>query len=129
MLPLTDHNPRQTVPVVTMLIIIVNVLMFLWELSLGPHLQQAIGIIGFVPNDFWVKGEFGGGIRNIFISMFLHGSFLHIGANMLYFWIFGDNIEDRLGHVRFTIFYFLCGILAALTHAFANPSSTLPAIG
>jgi len=130
MLPLTDHNPSRTVPVVTMLIIIVNVLMFLWELSLGQNLQPAIMNVGFIPARFWSPVSYLAlDTERMFVSMFLHGSFLHIGANMLYLWIFGDNIEDRLGHVRYTIFYFLCGIIATLTHAIANPSSTVPAIG
>ena len=129
MLPLSDHNPRRTFPVVTLVIIVLNVLMFLWELSLGPELQKAIMNVAFIPRRFWVPGFLVPNIETIFISMFLHGGFLHIGANMLYLWIFGDNIEDRLGHVRYTIFYFLCGVLAALTHAFANPSSAMPAIG
>ncbi len=129
MLPLSDHNPRRTFPVVTTVIIVANVLMFLWELSLGPELQRAMMQIAFIPARFWVPGYAALNVQTIFISMFLHGGFLHIGANMLYLWIFGDNIEDRLGHMRYFIFYFLCGILAAITHAFANPSSTMPAIG
>jgi membrane associated rhomboid family serine protease len=113
-----------------MLIIIVNVLMFLWEISLGQELQPAIMAIGFTPARFWSPlSPIVVDIQRMFVSMFLHGSFLHIGANMLYLWIFGDNIEDRLGHVRYTIFYFLCGIIATLTHAFANPLSNVPAIG
>ena len=113
-----------------MLIIIVNVLMFLWELSLGQNLQPAIMNVGFIPARFWSPVSYLAlDTERMFVSMFLHGSFLHIGANMLYLWIFGDNIEDRLGHVRYTIFYFLCGIIATLTHAIANPSSTVPAIG
>ncbi len=129
MLPLSDHNPRRTVPVVTMLIIIVNVIVFLWELQFGPYLQQVIMHVAFIPARLWLAGDLLLSIETIFISMFLHGGFLHIGANMLYLWIFGDNIEDRLGHVRYAVFYFLCGTIAALTHAFANPGSTLPAIG
>src|SRR5512142_63681 len=129
MLPLIDHNPRRTFPIVTLIIIIVNVLMFLWELSLGPELQRAIVNIAFIPRRFWMPGYLVPNIETMFISMFLHGGFLHIGANMLYLWIFGDNIEDRLGHLRYTIFYFLCGVVAALAHAFANPSSAMPAIG
>ncbi|HSP33426.1 MAG TPA: rhomboid family intramembrane serine protease [Thermoanaerobaculia bacterium] len=113
----------------TILIIVVNVLAFLWELSLGPYLQKAILNIAFIPRRFWMPGYLVPNVETIFISMFLHGGFLHIGGNMLYLWIFGDNIEDRLGHARFAIFYFLCGALAALTHAFANPSSAMPAIG
>ena len=129
MLPLSDHIPRRTVPVITMLIIIVNVIVFLWELQLGPDLQQTIMRIAFIPGRFWMPVYLFANLETIVISMFLHGGFLHIGANMLYLWIFGDNIEDRLGHVRFTVFYFLCGFIAAATHAFANPTSTLPAIG
>ncbi len=129
MLPLTDHNPRRTFPFVTILIIVANVLMFLWELSLGPALQRDIMEIAFIPRRFWIPGYTLANFETIFISMFLHGGFLHIAGNMLYLWIFGDNIEDRLGHFRYTIFYFLCGIIASLTHAFANPSSTMPAIG
>ena len=128
MLPLSDHNPRRTFPIVTLLIIIVNVLMFLWEMSI-PNLQRVMFEIAFIPKRFWLPGYLVPNIETIFISMFLHGGFLHIGGNMLYLWIFGDNIEDRLGHFRYTIFYFLCGIFAAVTHAFANPSSTMPAIG
>jgi membrane associated rhomboid family serine protease len=129
MLPLTDHNPRRIVPVVTMLIIIVNVLLFLWELTLGADLQRVMFNIGFVPRFFWMPGYIVPNLERMFISMFLHGGFLHIAGNMLYLWIFGDNIEDRLGHVRYAIFYLLCGVVAALAHAFANPSSPLPAIG
>ena len=129
MLPLTDHNPRRTVPVVTMLLIIVNIIVFLWELQLGSNLQRAIMQVSFIPARLWRPEYFLLNLQTMVISMFLHGSFLHIGANMLYLWIFGDNIEDRLGHVRYAIFYFLCGASAALAHALANPSSTLPAIG
>ena len=129
MLPLSDHNPRRTVPVVTMLIIIVNVLAFLWELQLGSDLQAAMTQVAFIPARFWIPGYLFANLQTIFISMFLHGGFLHIGANMLYLWIFGDNIEDRLGHTRYAVFYILCGFIAALAHAFANPTSTLPAIG
>ena len=129
MLPLSDHIPRRTVPVVTMLIIIVNIVLFLWELQMGPDLQQTIMQIAFIPARFWMPAYLFANLETIVISMFLHSGFLHIGANMLYLWIFGDNIEDRLGHMRFLVFYFLCGFIAAVTHAFANPSSTLPAIG
>lgn len=129
MLPLSDHNPRRTVPVVTMLIIIVNVLAFLWELQLGPDLQAAMTQVAFIPARLWIPGYLFANLQTIFISMFLHGGFLHIGANMLYLWIFGDNIEDRLGHTRYAVFYLLCGFIAAIAHAFANPASTLPAIG
>jgi rhomboid family protein len=129
MLPLSDHNPRRTTPVVTILIIALNVLMFFWEVSLGKNLERALFSIAFIPKRFWLPGYLLPNVVSIFVSMFLHGGFLHIAGNMLYLWIFGDNIEDRLGHVRYLIFYLMCGVVAALAHAFANPSSTMPAIG
>lgn len=129
MLPLTDHNPRRTTPFVTWLLIALNVLAFLWELSLGANLQNVLFQRAFIPAKFWISGHWDYDIASAFFSMFLHGGFLHVGSNLLYLWIFGDNIEDRLGHVRYTIFYFLCGIVATLAHAVAGPSSALPAIG
>jgi rhomboid family protein len=129
MLPLSDHNPRRTTPVVTILIIAINVLMFFWEVSLGKNLEQALFSIAFIPKRFWMPGYLLPNLATMFVSMFLHGGFLHIAGNMLYLWIFGDNIEDRLGHFRYLIFYLVCGVVAALAHAFANPNSTMPAIG
>jgi rhomboid family protein len=129
MLPLSDHNPSHRTPYVTYALIAANVVMFLWELSLGPRLQPVLMQVAFIPRRFWVPGYWVSDTTNMFLSMFLHGSLMHIGSNMLYLWIFGDNIEDRLGHVRYTIFYFLCGVIATLAHAFFSPLSTLPAIG
>jgi membrane associated rhomboid family serine protease len=129
MLPLTDHNPRRTVPVVTWTLIVLNILAFLWELSLGQQLGQALYNIAFIPRRFWIPGYWYADTVMTFASMFLHGGFLHIGSNMLFLYIFGDNIEDRLGHTRYLIFYLLCGVGATLAHAFFNPLSTVPAIG
>ena len=129
MLPLTDHNPRRTVPIVTYALIALNVLAFLWELSLGGSLQRALVAVGFIPARFWVPGHWDHDLFTMFASMFLHGGFLHIGSNMLYLWIFGDNIEDRLGHVRYTIFYFACGVAATMGHALFSAGSGVPAIG
>ena len=130
MIPLRDMNPRRTVPVVNILLIVVNVLMFLWEVGQGPYLERTLEIVAFIPARFWayplaiLPNAF-----SIGISMFLHGGWLHLGGNMLYLWIFGDNIEDRLGHVRYLIFYLLCGAFATFAHAFMNPASTVPSIG
>ena len=129
MLPLTDHNPRRTTPVVNYLLIALNVLMFLWELSLGRNLERALYSVAFIPRRFWTPGYFVPDAITMFVSMFLHGGLLHIGSNMLYLWVFGDNVEDRLGHVRYLVFYLLCGVIATLAHAFAAPSSSVPAIG
>jgi membrane associated rhomboid family serine protease len=129
LIPLRDDNPRRTVPVVTYLLLALNVLAFLWELSLGPRLDPALRAIAFVPARFWITGYWIADLLAIVISMFLHGGLMHIGSNMLYLWIFGDNIEDRLGHARYLLFYLLCGFLATYAHAFFSPTSTLPAIG
>jgi membrane associated rhomboid family serine protease len=129
MLPLTDHLPSRRPAVVNYLIIAANVLVFLWEMTLGASIQQELYAVAFVPRYFWVPGYLVPNIIRIFISMFLHGGLLHIGSNMLYLWIFGDNVEDRLGHGRYAIFYLVCGFGATLTHAFFNAGSNVPAIG
>ena len=129
MLPLRDDNPRRRVPAVTFLLIALNVAAFLWELSLGQRLDQSIFRIAFVPARFWIPGYWLPDLLTILTSMFLHGSLMHIGSNMLYLWIFGDNVEDRLGHVRFALFYLLCGFIATMAHAIFSPGSRLPSIG
>ncbi len=129
MLPLSDHNPRQTTPVVNYLLIAANVVFFIWELSLGPDIERDLYLLAFVPARFWLAPFNPINTIRILISMFLHGGLLHLGGNMLYLWIFGDNIEDRLGHVKYLIFYVLCGFIATLSHALANPGSRIPSIG
>jgi membrane associated rhomboid family serine protease len=132
-IPLRDENPTQTVPFVTFIIILINVVVFLYELALGNNLDSFIKSYALFP------GNFTQGIGSsqftlslfmpIFSSMFLHGGFIHIIGNMLYFWIFGNNIEDVLGHLKFLLFYLICGIGAALTHILSAPDSTLPTLG
>lgn len=129
MLPLTDHNPRRTFPFVTYALVALNVLAFVWQLSLGASLERALFAIAFIPARFWIPGHWGADLFTIVVSMFLHGGLLHIGSNMLYLWIFGDNVEDRLGHGKFLVFYLMCGFGATLAHAFFSPSSAIPAIG
>ena len=122
MFPLRDVIPSLTTPVVTIAIIVLNVLAFFYEQSLGPQALDAfLAHWGFVPAHFaWSA---------IFVSMFLHGGIWHLLGNMWSFWIFGDNVEDRLGHVRFAGFYLLCGVLATLAHAVSAPGSMVPTIG
>ena len=129
MLPLRDDNPRRTVPIVTYLLIALNALVFFWELSLGERLQSALFQVAFIPARYWIPGNWIFDLLTIVISMFLHGSLMHIGSNMLYLWIFGDNIEDRLGHGKYLIFYLLCGFGATIAHAIFSPGSRLPSIG
>jgi membrane associated rhomboid family serine protease len=129
MIPIRDVNPRGIHPWVNISLIVVNVLSFFWELMQGPQLQAALMSVAFIPERFFVPGNYVSDTTSILVSMFLHGGWLHLGSNMLYLWIFGDNIEDRLGHWKYLLFYLACGFVATWTHAFINPNSGLPAIG
>jgi membrane associated rhomboid family serine protease len=113
-----------------MILVAINVIVFLWEISLGPDLEPALLNVAFVPARFWnLPGAMLPNVITMFVSMFLHGGWLHLGGNMLYLWIFGDNVEDRLGHARYLVFYLACGLLATLAHAVMNPASAVPSIG
>jgi membrane associated rhomboid family serine protease len=134
MIPLRDAIPAQSFPAVTVLLITLNVLAFLYELSLGKALDVFIMQYGAVPLRFILAGRMDEvstveRFLPIFTSMFLHGGWLHLGGNMLYLWIFGDNVEDRLGHLRFLTFYLACGLAAALTQIYINPTSKIPMVG
>jgi membrane associated rhomboid family serine protease len=122
MIPLRDVIPSRTTPYITITIITLNALAWLFEISL-PHevLNQFLTVYGVVPAYFAAP--------TLITSMFLHGSWSHVIGNMWYLWIFGDNVEDRVGHGRFIIFYLLCGIAAALGQVAVDPNSTLPTIG
>jgi rhomboid family protein len=128
MFPLSDHLPRRTTPVINYLLIATNIFMFLWELSLGPNIERALFGVAFIPARFWYSPDLAN-IFTVFVSMFLHGGWIHLGGNMLYLWIFGDNVEDRLGHTKYLLFYFICGIIATIAHAVVNPASRIPSIG
>lgn len=133
MIPISDDNPARLTPVVTVGLIVLCVLVFLWELSLGDGMDQALAVLGFTPNAF-IHSD-GAQIRSvpvwttILTSMFLHVGTLHIAGNMLYLWIFGNNIEDAMGHAKFAVFYLVCGIAAMLTMLLADPASHTPTIG
>ncbi len=128
MFPLSDHLPRRTTPIVNYILIAANILMFIWELSLGPQIERALFAVAFIPARFWSSPDLAN-VITIFVSMFLHGGLFHLGGNMLYLWIFGDNVEDRLGHTKYLFFYLICGILATLAHAIVNADSSMPSIG
>jgi membrane associated rhomboid family serine protease len=122
MIPLRDVIPSRSTPVITITIIGLNAVAWIYELSLpSDALPVFLQMYGVVPADFSAPA--------IVSSMFLHGSWLHVIGNMWYLWIFGDNVEDRLGHGRFVVFYLLCGATAALGHVAMDPDSTLPTIG
>jgi membrane associated rhomboid family serine protease len=127
--PLHDINPRRTFPVVTVALIAVNSVVFFYELSLGPALTGFLQQAAFIPADYFRPGGAASDVRSVFVSMFLHGGWAHLIGNMLYLWIFGDNVEDRLGHVKYLVFYLACGWVATLVHGLANPQSAVPSIG
>src|SRR5215475_9556875 len=133
MIPLRDAVPAQSAPAMTVLLITLNVLAFLYELSLGRELDIFIMRYGAVPVRF-IRAHMDevsmvDRFLPLFTSMFLHGGWLHLGGNMLYLWVFGDNVEDRLGHVRFLAFYLACGLAAALTQIYIDPTSKVPMVG
>jgi membrane associated rhomboid family serine protease len=122
MIPLRDVIPSRTVPYITVTIIILNALAWFFELSLPRDvLPLFLQVYGVVPAELHPP--------TLITSMFLHGSWSHVLGNMWYLWIFGDNVEDRLGHGRFIVFYLLCGMAAALGQVGIDPQSTLPTIG
>jgi len=135
MIPIRDTIRHRTTPVVTVLLIAANVIVFLQEARLGPELDQLIENLGFIPARFVHWTELGYSPLDpwrfipLFTSMFLHGGWAHIGGNMLYLWIFGDNVEDSFGHFRFLLFYLFSGVAAALTMVLFTPDSTLPTVG
>ncbi len=136
MIPLRDDNPTSITPFVTYAFIAACVLAFLWQMSLGKKgFEAAVLALGVTPatllGDARLPPELYlvPPVATVFSSMFLHGGFMHLAGNMLYLWIFGNNVEDSMGHVRFVIFYLLCGVAAALAQAWPNPDSTIPMIG
>jgi len=122
MIPLRDSQPSYSKPLVTVSLIVVNVFLFLYELSLDRFsLNHFIAVYGLVPDRFQFS--------DLFTSMFLHGGWMHLIGNMWFLWIYGDNVEDILGHGKYLLFYLACGALAGLTHVLTNPYSRVPTIG
>ena len=135
MIPLKDRNPSSTTPVITVLLIIVNTLAFLYELTLPARLEQSFMMsYAMVPARLThllaaqnVPVQVA--LTPFLTSMFLHGGWLHLIGNMWFLWVFGDNVEDRLGHISYLIFYLVCGFGAGLAHVVANLGSTVPSLG
>ena len=136
MVPLRDENPTQIVPYITYGLVAANILVFLYELSLAPSQLTAFFYkAALVPRE--LTASFAGipvdnglpELATLFTSQFLHGGFLHLAGNMLFLWIFGNNVEDKLGHIKYLIFYLACGALAALTQWFFSTNSAVPSLG
>jgi len=127
-IPLKDNIPSRSFPFVTVLIIFVNALAWFYEVSLGPYMDDLIFVLGVTPAQLFHLG-LGSQLFVMTTAMFLHGSWTHFLGNMLYLWIFGDNVEDRMGKLRFLLFYLVTGYIATLAHVFSDPASTSPLIG
>ena len=133
-IPLKDLNPRRGAPVVNILLICANVAVFAYQLTLPPHLFKAFLMANAtIPARFpaFLAGniDFHGAFLPLLTSMFLHSGFMHIAGNMLFLWIFGDNVEDFFGHIPYLFFYLVCGVGSGLLHVLFNLNSPLPALG
>ena len=135
MIPLNDENPSNTVPVINILLIVTNISVFIYMNYFAPLATRSIiAKLGFIPYELshFVDVNPTNLVPiplTIFTAMFMHGGWLHLLSNMLYLWIFGDNIEDKLGHIKYLIFYIMCGIAATLVHGFININSRIPTLG
>jgi membrane associated rhomboid family serine protease len=134
MIPIRDSTRSERFPITNTVIIGINVLVFLWELGLGDRLGEVFLLHGIVPARYTLPSlasrfSLTAQILPFITSMFLHGGLLHVAGNMWFLHIFGDNVEDRLGPVRYFFFYMGCGILAGLTHVLLNWNSRLPTVG
>ncbi len=136
MIPLHDDNPTERPPVITVAFIVTCVLVFFYQVSLlGESGEVFVFQYGAIPAVVFGQAELPAAAAvipayaTLITSMFLHGGWMHLIGNMLYLWIFGNNIEDVMGHARFILFYVTCGIVAALSHALISPSSTIPMVG
>lgn len=131
MIPYKDDNPTSTTPFVTVGIIALNILVFLYEVVSPSGMEKLVYSYGAIP-DYILTFEKVQPLHpalTIFSAMFMHGGVFHIAGNMLYLWIFGNNIEDKLGHIRFIFFYIFCGIISAYANALTDPQSHIPMIG
>jgi len=132
MFPLRDNIPSLTAPTLNYLLILMNVLVFLLELSMGRELNEFMRVFGFVPRYFFLHLGHGhpiGAILPVFTSMFLHGGWLHLIGNMWTLYIFGDNVEDTLGHGKYLVLYLASGAAAVFAHLLSTPGSMMPMVG
>lgn len=129
MIPLRDNIPSSTFPIVNVLLIIINLLIFGYQLSMGRYLDQFIFSHAVIPAQFVAVGFNADQLARLTATMFFHGGWLHVLSNMLYLWIFGDNVEDRMGHFKYLVFYLLTGYTATIAHILSAPTSGIPLVG
>jgi membrane associated rhomboid family serine protease len=125
--PFHDENPTRHFPLLTIALIGANIFVFFWEFSYPGHIASLFTNYGLVPSHF-VEAPIQT-YPNVFSAMFLHAGFMHLAGNMLFLWIFGNNIEDVLGKIRFITFYLICGMIAAMCHVFMDTGSEIPMVG
>ena len=133
MFPLKDNIPARNFPIVNIGLIVINIVFFIYEMSYGHKVDQLIFAFGFIPSRFieqqaegWLNPS---GFLPVFSSMFLHANLIHLLSNMWMLWIFGDNVEDCMGHGRYLLFFLLCGAASVAAQVIAHPQSTIPMIG
>ncbi|MFZ6016731.1 MAG: rhomboid family intramembrane serine protease [Nitrospirota bacterium] len=131
MIPYKDDNPTRTFPFFTIGIIALNIFIFLCEITSTSGMEKVAYTYGAIPHNILTleTDQPVHPLLTIFSAMFMHGGIFHLAGNMLYLWIFGNNIEDRLGHLRFIVFYIFCGIISAYAHVLTESHSTIPMIG
>jgi membrane associated rhomboid family serine protease len=128
MIPLRDDNPTRSIPFVNYALILLNVLVFVFQTFLGSYSDQFVNTFALIPanvTNLLAPSSLG----HILTSMFMHAGLAHLAGNMLYLWIFGDNVEDRMGSFKYLLFYIVGGYIASITHIITNPHSTLPTVG
>lgn len=128
MIPIRDQNPTRHMPIMNYLLIAANVLVFLFFLMAGANQEALVYQFALIPANVTAGVDLGD-VRDIFTSMFMHGGWAHLLGNMLYLWIFGDNVEDRMGSFNYLIFYLAGGVAASLAHILTNPDSQIPTVG
>jgi len=133
MFPLKDNIEAKTFPIVNIGLIVINIAFFIYQMSHGPEVDQLIFALGFIPARFFAQQAEGWfnlpGFLPVFSSMFLHANLIHLISNMWMLWIFGDNVEDCMGHGRYLLFFLLCGVASVAAQSIANPQSAIPMIG
>ncbi|MGB9721694.1 MAG: rhomboid family intramembrane serine protease [bacterium] len=128
MIPLKDELKSYTKPIITFIILGINIIVYIYELSLGTVKENFIYQFGTIPYDLFNPVGMHPYLK-IFTSMFIHANLMHILGNMLFLWVFSDNVEDRLGHAKFVLFYLICGVAAVFLHSIITPTSRVPMVG
>jgi membrane associated rhomboid family serine protease len=130
MIPIRDEIKPHRFPIVNTLLILFNIGVFAWQWLVSSGQGGALMYqFAFIPSDFLAAPTDISNVRNMFTAMFMHAGFLHLAGNMLYLWIFGDNVEDAWGHLRYLLFYLAGGVVATLAHVYTNPASVIPTVG